>query len=365
MQVLFEGPINNLSLGNVSFNFLRELIKRKAVNGIFSVQDRADFSAFDSSEELKPEIIDLANKRFLSLSKDTPVLRVWHINGSERKLTNRQYLYTFYECDQPTLEEINIVASQEHTFFSSSESFGHFKNTGLENISYVPIGFDPDLHRTDKQYLPDGVINFGLIGKFEYRKNTKKIIQAWLKKFGNNSNFQLTCLVHNPFFEPQVMNQILAQTLEGKHYSNINFIPHQEKNSMMNEVYNAIDIDLSGLSGSEGWGLPSFNSACLGNVCVVSNCSSHKDWAQGENIVLVEPNGKIPAYDNYFFQEGLPFNQGRFWSIEEDSMVDGMERAVAKFEQSPQKIDRSDLQKKFSYEKTIDKILFTIYSKIL
>lgn len=362
MQILFEGPINNLSLGNVSFNFLRELIKRHFIDGIFAVKDCADFSAFDNSRELESKIVRLINLRYSSLHKDAPALRVWHINGAERKLTNKQYLYTFYECDQPTLEEINIVASQEHTFFSSTESYEHFKRTGLPNISYVPIGFDPDLHKTNKKYLPDGVINFGLIGKFEYRKNTKKIIQSWLKKFGNNSNYQLTCLVQNPFFEPQIMNQILAQTLEGRHYSNINFIPHQEKNSMMNEIYNAIDIDLSGLSGSEGWGLPSFNSACLGNVCVVSNCSAHKDWAQGENIVLVEPNGKIPAYDNYFFREGQPFNQGNFWKIEEDAIVDGMERALTKFLESPEKIDRTDLQEKFSYEKTIDKILSTIYT---
>lgn len=362
MQVLFEGPINNLSLGNVSFNFLRELIKKNAINGIFAVQDRADFSAFDNSKELEPEIINLINQRYFSLFKDAPVLRVWHINGAERKLTNKQYLYTFYECDQPTLEEINIVESQEHTFFSSSESCEHFKRTGLTNISYVPIGFDPDLHKTNKKYLPDGIINFGLIGKFEYRKNTKKIIQSWLKKFGNNSNYQLTCLVQNPFFEPQIMNQILAQTLEGKHYSNINFIPHQEKNSMMNEVYNAIDIDLSGMNGNEGWGLPSFNAACLGKICVVGNGGAHKDWAYGKNIVLIEPDGKKPAYDNYFFREGQPFNQGRFYDFSEDTLIDGMERAI-RLKYSYIEEERGDLQEEFSYKKSIEKILKTIFNE--
>ena len=361
-RVIFDGPINNLSLGNVSYNFLRELIKKNAVDGIFPVQDRADFSAFDSPQEIKNQIIPLIHNRYRAFDRQTPTLRVWHINGAERKLTDKQYLYTFYECDEPTFEEITIVTNQEHTFFSSSESCSHFQRAGLTNVSYIPIGFDPDLHKTNKKYLPDGVIHFGLIGKFEYRKNTRKIIQTWLKRFGNDSRYQLTCLVNNPFFEGQMMNQILVQTLEGKNYSNINFLPHQEKNSSMNEVYNSIDIDLSGLSGSEGWGLPSFNSACLGNVCVVSNCSAHKDWAKGENIVLVEPNVKVPAYDNYFFRENQPFNQGMFWNIEEEAMLDGIERALVKLQENPEKKERKDLQEEFSYEKTIDRVLSVIYA---
>lgn len=362
MQVLFDGPLNNLSLGNVSFNFLRELIKKRAVSAVFPVQDRADLSAFDCSEEMKPEIVSLINNRLIKINKDTPTLRVWHINGSERRLTNKQFLYTFYECDQPTVEEMTIVASQEHTFFSSTESCESFKKRGLENVSYVPIGFDPDFHRTNKKYLPEGVVNFGLVGKFEYRKNTKKIIQAWLKKFGNDSRFQLTCLIHNPFFEPQIMNQILAQTLEGKSYSNINLIPHQEKNSMVNEVYNAIDIDLSGMNGNEGWGLPSFNAACLGKICVVGNGGAHKDWAYGKNIILMEPDGKRPAYDNFFFKEGLPFNQGTFYDFNEDTLIDGMERAL-KLKSSYVEEERLDLQEEFSYKKSIDKILKTIFNE--
>ena len=34
MKVLFDGPINNLSLGNVSVNFIRELLKKDAVSAI-------------------------------------------------------------------------------------------------------------------------------------------------------------------------------------------------------------------------------------------------------------------------------------------------------------------------------------------
>ena len=82
------------------------------------------------------------------------------------------------------------------------------------------------------------------------------------------------------------MNQIIAQALEGKTYGNINFLPRLGTNSEVNEMLNSIDIDLSGLSGAEGWNLPAFNSTCLGKWSMVLNCTSHKDWA----------NDKTPYY---------------------------------------------------------------------
>ena len=72
---------------------------------------------------------------------------------------------------------------------------------------------------------------------------------------------------------------IASDELGGKTYKNINFLPHLKTNSEMNELYNSIDINLSGLSGAEGWNLPAFNSTCLGKWSIVLNATSHKDWA--------------------------------------------------------------------------------------
>ena len=352
----FDGPINSLSLGNVSYNFLREIRKKNIDINLFPAGNNADLTAFDKAPiEFKDWIKLTGYKRLKEFSREIPTLKVWHINESERKLGDKQFLYTFYEVDQPTQEEINIVKSQEHVFFSCSEAADIFKQNGCDNVSYVPLGFDEDFHLTNKKYLSDDIIHFGLIGKFERRKNTQAIIRLWLKKFGNNPKYQLTCLVNNVFFSESVMKDAINSCLDNKIYNNINFLPVLKTNSEVNELINAIDIDLSGLSNGEGWNLPSFNASALGKWSIVSNCSSHKDWATPDNSILVEPIGKQPCYDNIFFVEGRPFNQGNYYKLHSDIISDAMDKAVTVAKTINQK--GLELQKQFTYEKSLNQIL--------
>jgi hypothetical protein len=218
----------------------------------------------------------------------------------------------------------------------------------------VPIGFDPDFYKTNRAYLL-GKTHFGLIGKLEKRKHTAKIIQLWAKKYGNNYNYQLSCCITNPFFQPQQMNQAIGQILEGKRYGNINFLPYLKTNSEVNDLLNAVDIDLSGLSGGEGWNLPSFNATALGKWSVVLDATSHKDWATTTNSILVSSNGKEDAEDGIFFKKGNPFNQGQIYTFDDDEVVAAMELAEGKAKHP--NTEGEKLKEDFTYEKTVDKLL--------
>ena len=355
----FDAPINGLSLGNVSVNFLRELRDKDIDVSLFPIGEKGEFEAYDKvSEEFKKWVGNIAMNRLKRVKPDIPTLKVWHIHGSEKVLPH-QHLYTFYEVSSPTEEEVNIVNLQKHVFFSSSEAAETFKEKGCSNVSHVPLGFDPDFYETDKKYL-DGVIHFGLIGKFERRKNTQAIIQMWADKFGNDPKYQLSCLVLNPFFNEDQMNEAIRSSLNGATYSNINFLPRLKTNSEVNDLMNSIDIDLSGLSNGEGWNLPAFNCTALGKWSIVSNCSSHKDWATPENSILVDPIGKQPCYDNFFFKEGMPFNQGEYYKLSGEDMLEAFDKAVEKVGQK--NTEGTKLRDKFTYSKTIDCILDRIYS---
>ena len=355
----FDGPINSLSLGNVCVNFLREIKKRDVTVSLHPVGDQGDFEAYDKEdEEFKNWVSNIASTRLKNLESSALSLKVWHINGSEKVLPN-QHLYTFYEVDSPTEEEINIVKLQKHVFFSSSESADIFKKCGCENVSYIPLGFDPDFHDTNKTYLEDK-IHFGLIGKFERRKNTQAIIQLWLQKFGNNPKYQLSCLINNPFLSQEQMQQGISTALSGKNWSNINFLPRLKTNSEVNDLINSFDIDLSGLSNGEGWNLPSFNATALGKWSIVTNCSAHKDWATEENSILVEPVGKQPCYDNFFFKEGLPFNQGQYYKLNGDDIINSFEKALSRV--GHKNTEGTKLRDKFTYSNTVDKIFSHMYS---
>lgn len=356
----FEGPINSLSLGNVTVNFLRELKERDIDLSIFPIGEKGDFSAYDKiPQEFLQWVNNRAATRLKNLDKDTPSLKVWHISGSEKVLPN-QFLYTFYELDSPTEEEVNIVKLQKHVFFSSSESAQAFKDKGCDNVSHVPLGFDQDFQETNKEYLKD-TIHFGLVGKFERRKNTQAIIQMWTQKFGDNPKYQLSCLVHNPFLNKEQMDQALRISLNEQNWSNVNFLSYLKTNSEVNDFTNSIDIDLSGLSNGEGWNLPAFNATALGKWSIVSNCSSHKDWATEKNSILVDPVGKQPCYDNFFFKEGMPFNQGQYYKLSAEGINKGFDEALNRVGQK--NTDGTKLRDKFTYSKSIDSILSRIYEE--
>ncbi len=358
-DLVFRGPLNSLSFGNVTYNFLREMYRKEMNVAIFPIGEEIKLEAFDKiDEDFKNWIISRTKNRFHIVKKDMPTLTMWHLNGSEMRVTPNQFLYTFYEVDEPTLVEQAIVKLQNKTIFSTSHASKSFKDVGCENTCSIPIGFDEDFSATDKVYLPNKV-HFGLMGKFEKRKNTSDIIKAWVKKYGNNYNYQLSCCITNPFFKPEQMNQILGQIFEGKTYGNVNFIPYLKTNSEVNEFMNAIDIDLTGLSGAEGWNLPAFNSTCLGKWSIVMNHTSHKEWAKKDNCILVEPDKKVPIYDGIFFQEGNPYNQGNMYIVSEDKMVSAFEQA----EKMSGKINKKGvtLVKDFNYKNSLNKILETIY----
>ena len=358
MKLVVDAPINSLSFGNVSINLLREMYKKQMDIALFPVGEQADLEAFDNlHKDFVKWLQSAIDNRFSKIDRDTPTFKLWHINGSERRVTPRQYLYTFYELDSPTEVEKSIVNLQNKTIFSSNYARKSFKLFNCDNTENIPLGFDADFHDTKKEYLKDK-IHFGLIGKFEKRKHTAKIIKAWAKKYGNNYKYQLSCLVVNPFMKGDQMNQLLQQTLENKRYGNINFIPYLKTNSEVNDLLNAIQIDLSGCSGAEGWNLPSFNSTALGKWSIVLNSSSHKDWATESNSILLQPNGKELAADGMFFDQGGPFNQGNIYTFDTDEFIAAMESAEEKA--TTVNAEGIKLQKEFTYEKTLNKILEVI-----
>lgn len=348
-KVIYKGPLNSLSFGNVSYNLLNAMYKEGYDVAIFPI-GKIDVSSFDlTDKDFKNWLEESAKQRYSKLDKDVPTLQMWHLNGSEHRVTRNQTLYTFYELDQPTDAEQKLAALQDRVVFSSSCAAEKF-----ENGHFAPLGFDETFHKTGKTYMPNK-IHFGLMGKFEKRKHTEKIVKAWIKKYGNNYDYQLTCCITNPFFKKEQMESVIGNMLGGQRYGNINFLPFLPQNSQVNDFLNSIDIDLGGMSGAEGWNLPSFNATCLGKWSIVLNATSHKDWATKENSILVEPEGTEPVYDNIFFHENSSFNQGNIYTFSEEQLIDAMEKAETKCKINNTQGEK--LKDKFTYVNTLNKIL--------
>tara|TARA_Y100000004_G_scaffold69542_1_gene78016 strand:- start:522 stop:1637 length:1116 start_codon:yes stop_codon:yes gene_type:complete len=371
MSLIFEAPINNLSFGNVSVNLLRQMYKSKVetcffpkLGGTMATDNdlRANLTAFDKlDEDFIKWIEDSIKYKFHNMRKDMPSLHLWHINGAEKRISPKQFLFTFFELDQPTFVEKKIADLQEKVFISNPKAVEAFNNLGCENVEYVPMGFDPDFHvMKNASKMVEGKTHFILMGKFEKRKHTKEIIKTWIKKYGNNNKYLLSCCVVNPFLKHEQMNALLSDILDGNNYSNVNFLPHLKTNSEINHLLNSADIDLTGLSGAEGWNLPAFNATALGKWSIVYNHSAHTAWATENNSILLEPKGQEPASDGVFFPREGNFNVGNIHSFDEEQVLAAMEQAEEKAKNINE--EGLKLQENFSYEKTLNSILQKIES---
>ncbi len=282
--------------------------------------------------------------------------KLWHINGSLESVSKEQVLLSFYELDNPTDSEINIVKNNYKVLFSSQETVDVFKSKGCENVGYMPLGFDSHCFKPLKDKSDEDKISFSVVGKFEKRKHHEKIIKSWLKKYGNKKEYALHCAVYNPHFSQEQNEGIIQSLTEGQRYFNVVFAGYMQKNQQYNEFLNSVDIVL-GMSGGEGWGLPEFQSVAIGKHSVILNCSGYKSWANERNSVLVEPSSKIEPYDDFFFRKGAHWNQGKLHDFKEDDFIDGCEEAVKRVKSNRVNEEGLKLKEDFSYSKMVDQII--------
>ena len=344
-------------MGQVSIGLIRELLRKK-VNFTLFLRDSNPETEQDS-QELKKALDEITRFSESNHSfKDSFEFDIWHLHPSSLpRLSERKSLLSFYELDSPTPLEINAAKNQDILYFSSQYSCDVFEDAGLNNVKYLPLFFDSfNFRNINKQYFSDGRITFNLSGKFEHRKHHKKIIQSWVKRFGNDKKYQLQCAVFNPFLSEDQNKQLFADSLCNKDYFNVQFLPFMEKNKSYNDFLNSGDV-IIGMSGGEGWGLPEFQSVGIGKHSVILNAHSYKEWATEENSCLVEPSGKIDVYDDMFFKKGTTYNQGQIFNWTEESFIDGCERAIEKTKNSRTNKAGKDIKETFTISNTVDLIL--------
>ena len=360
-MINFEGVINPLSFGWITYGLTKEFFNRKIDFNFFPISNNIDWSSFDTADSnYKNYIQSSATNALKRFNIDNPAFRIWHINGSHSKLSkNKNFLLTFHELDQISAEETNILNSYDTIFVTSQFSKQVFEDYGVKSkVVYVPMGIDNNTFFNKNQPRPfDETIVFSIFGKFEKRKRTLQTIQAWLKKFKNDARYKLHLYVTNPFFKPEQMNQIYAQIFnnEPKPF-NIEIFPYLPTNSHLNAAYNSTDIVID-MSGGESISLGSLNCIGMGKHGVIHYNSGLKDWATEENAVLVKPNGKEPVYDGVFFHPNSPFNVGNIYTYSDDDLINGCELAINRFNKD--KVNHSGLllRDTYSFSNGIDVVL--------
>ena len=331
MIINFDAPFNSTSIGQTSYNIYKELVKSNEVC-IFPFGDKIDLDCFRGGETEKAELYKSSKFSEAFFSQKNPSLSIWHIRGSERSIGERKNLLTFHETDFLTPYEINRLSNLDKVFVSSKytkEIFDFYLN-GSTSVVHCPLGFDKESFRRIEKDENEEVITFGIRGKLEKRKHSLRVIAAWAKTFGGDPRYRLDCSVYNPFYGNEQMEEFQNAMPDKTVPWNVNVLPFLPTNELYNKALNQADIDLTGMSGCEGFNLPLFQSLCLGKQAIVLNAHVHKDYCNSNNCILVEPSGKIDAVDGRFFLKDSIINQGRWYDFKEKDLIEAMVFAAEK-----------------------------------
>lgn len=350
MTINFDAPFNPTSIGQTSYNIYKQLAKNNDIC-LFPQGDSIDLGCFNVKDEEKQSIQRNSHFSEANYDRNNPSVSIWHIRGSEKAIGARQNLLTFHETDFLTKYEINRLSQLSKIFVSSKytkEIFDFYLN-GAANVIYCPLAFDSDSFGKIDKDTQEGVITFGLRGKLEKRKHTLKVMAAWAKTFGGDPRYRLDCSIHNFFMGDEQLREIHRSMPDQTMPWNINILPFLPTNDLYNRCLNQADIDLTGMSGCEGFNLPLFQSLCLGKQAVVLNAHVHKDFCNSDNSILVEPSGMIEADDGKFFVKGQPINQGRWFDFYEKDLIDAMVFAA---EKGLVNNDEGEKLKDWTFEKT-------------
>lgn len=354
-----EVPINSLSLGQVSVGILRELYLRNISPNIFPISGNVDLASYNIDQRFAEWLSFCIQKGPREFHKSDANIKIWHINGSWNNIhAPKQILFTAHETDTITDTEKSILSTKYKVLVTSENSKDIFSSYGVNNVEYCPNFFDK-LHFYKKDVAKkshEDVITFGLFGKFERRKLTSEILSLWAEKFGNNEKYRLTCCITNQHVAQDWQEKNLNILFKGKIPWNISFIPFQTKNEIYNDILNSIDIDLSGLSGAEGWNLPAFQNLCLNKIGIFLDAHAHKSYIDNAQCIKIKPNRKVEIYDNFFFKKGDIFNQGNMYIFSREDFFNAVDEAI-EWKLNNVVIDNSNIVNKFTVKNTVDILL--------
>ena len=362
-------PANSTSFGNIGFSIMREFYSRGANPNIFPI-GAPDISTQVPDEKFFQWIQANAQKAIKSHNRKHPCIKLWHTNADSLSSlsSDNEVFITFIETDSITEYEKNILAQKKTVFVTSNYTKRVMEDYGLNNIKYLQLGFDnTNFKKLDKKYYDDDRIVFGLLGKWENRKHHKKVIQAWLKRFGVPkvgvaTKYRLQCATYNPFLVQNINGQMVdhnqslfRDAMSGKDWGNIEFFNWFPNNESYNNFLQSNHI-VVGMGGGENFEAGEFHSVALGRHSVILNTNGFKDWATNENSCLVNPSGKCDSHDGVFFHKGNIFQQGSFFFYDDAEFIAACEEVIKRVESNPTNVAGIELQKR-TYSDVVDQLI--------
>ena len=224
-----------------------------------------------------------------------------------------------------------------------------------DKVKVVPEGVDVDTFYPETvepldQYK-DGRFKFLLMGRWDYRKSTKEIIETFLKTFTPDEPVDLVVSIDNMWGEEMDGFKTTEERLQnyGLIDPRIRIIHFPTREDYIK--YLKTGHVFVSCARSEGWNLPLIEAMACGTPSIYSECCAQMEFAEGKGLpvkIVCEKPANQNDYGRYTMSE-LP---GNYYEPDFDDLSKVMRDVYENYDTHKERsiIESSDLRDRFSWE---------------
>jgi len=245
-----------------------------------------------------------------------------------------QYFRRILECDQfwaPT--EWQIKCTIDQGFPAEKTRVVPEGVNGQVFCPYTDIDFQDQKRALFEKYdIPLENFTFMIFGRWDYRKATTEILQAFTKEFENDDRVTLLLSADNPFSTDKLKtteNRLKHYKIQSEKIKVLHFPPREDYVKFLKFG----DVFLS-CSRSEGWNLPLMEAMACGTPSIASNWGGQLEFADGISHLVNVPK-ELPPKNVFMLGDG--FDIGVWGEPDFDHLCHVMREVYNKYDEAKTK----------------------------
>ncbi len=267
----------------------------------FSAWQRQDAVRIISWDEPRNESDSASAPRWTPPSTTDPGIGLGPIERMMSVVGSRRIAYVFWETTTMPPDKVSILRAMDEVWTPSSWGRQLLIDNGIDadKVGVVPAGIDVESFKP--QTIPDGKprpFRFLCVGKWEKRKGTEDLINAFCDSFRAEEPVELVLHCFNPYLP----GFDLEDSIRRVRRSNAPAITasHPTGQARMIRLYNSCDAFVLP-TRAEGWGLPITEAMACGLPVIVTEYSAPLDYLERDFAYLIPVEKLVSAHDPYFF----------------------------------------------------------------
>ena len=224
-----------------------------------------------------------------------------------------------------------------------------------DKVKVVPEGVDvhtfyPETVEPLEEYH-DGRFKFLLMGRWDYRKSTKEIIETFLKTFSPEEPIDLVVSIDNMWGEEMDGFKTTEERLKNYGLTDprikiIHFPTREDYIKYLKTGHVFVSC-----ARSEGWNLPLIEAMACGTPSIYSECCAQMEFAKGKGLP-VKIVGEKPANENNYGRYTMSELPGNYYEPDFDDLSKVMRDSYENYESYKERaiVESSYLKEKFSWE---------------